>query len=104
MQIMNIRLTSRDPNVPCELMEVPYRKGFEMFGHKFVCHKNLTHKSRKTVSHYKTGMAIEHGRTYKEAKERSIKALESYCQTAEDFEKHLENYAKNYAFEQLEIN
>jgi hypothetical protein len=104
MQIMNIRLTSRDPNVPCELMEVQHRKGFEMFGHKFVCHKNPKHEGLKTLSHYKTGIAIEHGKTYKEAKEKSIKALSHFYQTAEDLEAQLENYAKNYAFEQLEIN
>jgi hypothetical protein len=104
MQIMNIRLTSHDPNVPYETAVVPYRKGFEMFGHKFVCHKNPKHEGLKTLSHYKTGIAIEHGDTFKEAKEKSIKALSHFCQTAEDLEAQLENYAKNYAFEQLEIN
>jgi len=108
MQTFNVRYKSAIDLKNDIMPDVPYRKGFEKFGEKFVCHQNIKEGGHgdelRVVSHFKSGIAIAFARTYKEAKIKAENLLQSNCGNRTGFIALLNQYAKNERLETVNIN
>ena len=108
MQTFNVRyMSSVDFKIDI-LPGVPYRKGFEMFGERFVCHQNIKEGGHgdelRVVSHFKSGIAVTFARTYKKAMQKAKDLLDRNCGNREGFIDVLNRYAENKGIETININ
>ncbi len=108
MQTFNVRYKSGVDFKNDVMPDVPYRKGFEMFGEKFVCHNNIKQGGHgdelRVVSHFKSGIAIAFGKTYKQAMAKAINLLDLNCGNRAGFIDLLNQYAENEGIEAIDIN
>jgi len=108
MQTFNVRYKSGVDFKNNIIPDVPYRKGFEMFGEKFVCHNNIKeggHRDElRAVYHFKSGIAIAFARTYKEAKIKAENLLGFHCGNRAGFIALLNQYAEDEGIENININ